>query len=483
LEEEQRQEEDVLFSSAQTEPHSVLIRVPGIVTEGNQNTSLGRIFSGVFHRDRKISFPEMEDDNYEFLSMSQLAGLLRKITVSAPENGTYQLSGEYVISKEQLDREVSTVSRKSRLIPDGRTFRRAEGDGNSQLSRKYSYFARDQRRLEFQKLYDEYLNVGRERPRRVAETLRHLRERIPGKLMVILDIIVLFILAEIISKYTSEFVYFKEIDVRLIYIFLIATFHGLKAGVVASLAECVVLYYQYQMMGVYGMQLFYNVENWIPFALCIVVGAVAGYFSDLKEDERQLVNREYELLREKYLFLDDMYKATTEVRDEYRRQILTFENSYGKIYDAVKEMNCNTVEEVCIHAQKVLQRHMSNPSVCIYQWISSGQQIHLLCSSEDFDTKGRKRLRPEERQSWLDALEEGGLYVNVQLEPIAPMYGALHVPQPAGQENTNFDPILILVWEALPEQMNEYYANQFEVLCGLTGDALDRAALLECRSK
>ena len=38
---------------------------------------------------------------------------------------------------------------------------------------------------------------------------------------------------------------------------------------------------------------------------------------------------------------------------------------------------------------------------------------------------------------------------------------------------------LIAIWDALPEQMNDYYVNRFEMLCRLIGQALDRAAILE----
>lgn len=477
--EQKEEEESILFAEEQGETLPALLRAPGIVTDGNRHTSLGRLFSGAYHGNRKIRFPETEEDFYEFLPMTDIANLLKKITLSAPETGIYQLPGEYVIAADQLAAEVSAISKRSRLVSDGSMESRTEDSSISQLSRKYSYFAKDQKQLEFRQLYEEYAEEERERSGGLVAKVKEFLHRIPGPLVKVLDIVVLFILAEILSKYTSEFVYFKEIDVRLIYIFLIATFHGLKSGVVASLAECVVLFYQYRMLGIYGLQLFYNVENWIPFALCIITGAVTGYFSDLREDERELVDKENALLREKYLFLNDMYNVSSEVRDEYRRQILTFENSYGKIYDAVERMTADTIGEVCTRAQEVLGKLLDNPSVCLYQWEPSRQQARLCASSESYNAEGRKVLDKGTMTAMFDTLQEGKIHINTQLDPGCPMYGASLLPRAAGQEETCYSPVLVLVWDALPEQMNDYYANQFEILCGLTHKALDRAALME----
>ena len=79
-----------------------------------------------------------------------------------------------------------------------------------------------------------------------------------------------------------------------------------------------------------------------------------------------------------------------------------------------------------------------------------------------------------------DEFGKDKIFRNVQLEPGVPMYGASLKPCPAGHEEAGYEPVLVLAWDALPEQMNDYYANQFEILCRLTGDALNRAALLEC---
>ena len=234
------------------------------------------------------------------------------------------------------------------------------------------------------------------------------------------------------------------------------------------------LYLEYSSIGIYGYQLFYNVENWIPFALCIITGALAGYFSDLRENENKLVKRENDLLREKYLFLNDMYHVTSEVRDEYRTQILTFDNSYGKIYDAIERLTCNSMQEVCLKAGEVLCDLLDNNTLAIYRMDPSKAMPEAASFVAGYKDQKLETAYMEGRmEEMFRVIEEGGVWINTGLNPQVPMYAIELHPKEDG-----YDSVLILLWDAKPEQMSDYYANQFEILCRLTGKALERAALI-----
>jgi hypothetical protein len=249
------------------------------------------------------------------------------------------------------------------------------------------------------------------------------------------------------------------------------------------------LFLEYNSIGIYGNQLFYNVENWIPFALCIITGAIAGYFSDHRENERELVKRENDLLRQKYLFLNDMYHVTSEVRDEYRTQILTFDNSYGKIYDALRHLNGGSEEDVCHKAWEVLSQFLKNSTIAIYQLDMPEGVLKSITLAAGY---AERRIGMDSAMSGLAELFEvtgcGDVWINTRLEPGVPMYAMQLVPddqelQAGGQQRRRSDSVLVVLWDAHPEQMNDYYANQFEILCRLTGKALDRAALIESISE
>lgn len=478
-EEEMKEEEEILFSHADDDPQTVVLRVPGLLTEDNKKNALGHLFSGLYHHSRKIRIPDIEEGVYEFLPMKDLVGLMKKITLSGPAQGVYHLPGEYVISKDALISEMQKISRRSRVIQDGRTLYYHKCNDISPLSGRYNYLMKDQKQLEFQELYERYRENEKKKAGGVAAQFSAIRARIPRRLIKLIDIVVLFLLAEFLNRFTSDFVYFKDIDVRLIYIFVIATFHGLRAGVAASLAECVVLVFEYRILGVYGLQLFYNVENWIPFALCIVTGAITGYFSDLRENDKALINRENDLLREKYLFLNDMYNVSSEIKDEYRRQILTFDHSYGKIYHAAESMKCDTVPEVCQRIYEILGPLLDNESVALYWWNLLEDKAEQVLFSDSPANPGRKTMSVEMMTEMFGEADPEEMFRNIQLVRGLPMYAVRLHPCLPGDEPSEYPPMIITLWDTTPGQMNDYYANQFEILCRLAGNALDRAVLTE----
>ena len=60
-------------------------------------------------------------------------------------------------------------------------------------------------------------------------------------------------------------------------------------------------------MGMNATVLFYNIENWIPFAIYFMSGSITGYVANKKADALRYLKQEYSLLRDKYLFLDQVY--------------------------------------------------------------------------------------------------------------------------------------------------------------------------------
>ena len=121
-----------------------------------------------------------------------------------------------------------------------------------------------------------------------------LKERIrsymktSGKLVTtVIDLAIMFILSEYLARFTSSSVYFKIVDVRLIYVILMGMMHGIGAGFAAAILECIMLVIRYNEIGISGLLLFYNVENWIPFVYYLTAGAISGYSHQKREQPAQ----------------------------------------------------------------------------------------------------------------------------------------------------------------------------------------------------
>ena len=75
-----------------------------------------------------------------------------------------------------------------------------------------------------------------------------------GKVLVaVLDLVVMFLVAEYLSRFTSESVYFKIVDVRLIFVILMGMMHGIANGFLSAvILECVMLALRYRRNRYFG---------------------------------------------------------------------------------------------------------------------------------------------------------------------------------------------------------------------------------------
>ena len=472
-------EESLVLQSTRSLPQSAILRVPFLLSDNNREGGIGKLFSQIYHRKREIYIPSIEEDNYEFLPIRSLIRLMVRMTLSFAGEGTFVLPGEYILSGKELNKEIRSRVPRSHIRHEKPGLSYMEPENIKVLSEHYAYTVKDQKKLDFSSLYDAYASrKRREGGRGILSGLRRVRGRIPSTLLVVLDTIVLFLAAEYLARFTAGSVYFKTIDVRLIFILLIATFHGLVPGVIAALCECVVLLFQFQQLGISSTQLFYNVENWIPFVLYIIMGAITGFFSDLRENEKALVARENILLREKYLFLNDIYNSTLEVKDAYRYQILSFDQSYGKICQAVMDLEQDTVPDVLNRGWEILADLLDNRSIIIYRKNRDGS-AEAVSGLDHAKIYRRTYLSQDELEIARPCLEEGRVWRNTHFEHHLPFF-CFDLPvsewDPADETGLGY---LIVIWDALPEQMNDYYSNRFEMLSRLVGRAVDRAYLVQ----
>lgn len=237
-----------------------------------------------------------------------------------------------------------------------------------------------------------------------------------------LEMLVLFILAEFLSQYTSNSVYFKFVDVRLCYIVIIGTTYGMRMGILGALLECLVLVRQYADIGVNGTLLFYNIENWIPFVVYLMTGSITGYVKNKKTDELEFAHAEYNLLRNKYLFLNDVYHGAMQNKGEYKRQILGYKDSFGKIFDAVQKLDNELPESIFLEGLQIMEDIMEKHSTAIYT-LDSWQRFWRLavCSSSQL-TKLSKSIRIEDYQELYTVVKKGEVWKNSELQEGMPMY-------------------------------------------------------------
>ncbi|MDO5131408.1 MAG: hypothetical protein Q4D81_00305 [Eubacteriales bacterium] len=298
----------------------------------------------------------------------------------------------------------------------------------------------------------------------------------------ILDIAIMFFIAEYLAGITSESVYFKVVDVRVLFVVLMGMMHGLAAGMGAALLECMVLVSRYNEIGISGILLFYNVENWIPFVYYLTAGVISGYTHQKNRQERKSVDAENELIRNKYIFLNEAYQSCVSDRKELRAQILSEEESYEKLYDAVLRMSQRTPEAVCVEAVGAMRRILENDTVSIYQADKAHRQARILsCCMEGAP---RQNLVFSDYPEMLRKIGAGEIWKNASFVQGAPMYASMirynRVRETAGAAADKQQVTLIVtVEQAYSNQLSLWYMNHFSILCGLLQKSLENASLRE----
>lgn len=312
--------------------------------------------------------------------------------------------------------------------------------------------------------------------RNTAYYLRRL-----GRIAVpVLDLAVMFLIAESLSRITSESVYFKIVDVRLLYVVLMGMIHGIGGGLTAAVMECVVLVVRYSQIGISGLLLFYNVENWIPFVYYVAAGVICGYNCRKKEQEMRSVTAENDLIRNKYLFLNEAYRSSLSDRSELRAQILSEEDSYARVYGAVQRMKQRTPEAVCVEAVPVLRSLLENETVSVYQLDPSGKKAELLsCCREN---ALRPALYPAQCPELMRVIGQGQVWKNTKFLDDVPMYASMvkySRSMQTGKNDLREIALIVTVEQAGRNQQNNWYLDHFSILCGFMQDALDSASLRE----
>ncbi|WP_028273202.1 NAD-dependent epimerase/dehydratase family protein [Atopococcus tabaci] len=109
--------------------------------------------------------------------------------------------------------------------------------------------------------------------------------RTHSTILIGLELIVGFFLMEYMIDFSATTVQFRVIDFRLLFVVLFAAAHGPQLGLLSALIASISVYTSYMAMGVDWRIIFYNVDNWIPFAVYFITAWIIEYVHDRYQRE------------------------------------------------------------------------------------------------------------------------------------------------------------------------------------------------------
>ena len=290
--------------------------------------------------------------------------------------------------------------------------------------------------------------------------------------LVWVEIIVGALLMHMITIWTNTIIEFKVIDYRLLFVVLIGSIHGLLFGIIAAILAASSAIIAWNSIGLDFALLIYNVENWIPFTVYFLAGAVTGYVNDKKANDLRFEKYQTELIHEKYSFLFALYNEISTIKNHLREQLVGYRDSFGRFFRIANELNELDADNIFYKALEILEDLMKNDQIAIYSIESTGHFGRLQVSSKTITRNIPKSLRLEAFNEAIPQLKAGDVFQNKDLIPNYPAYIAPIM-------NADMLIGLVILWEVEFEQFSMYYFNLFKVITGLIQSSLVRAATFE----
>lgn len=443
-----------------------LLRIPYLYHTVIKTSHAGRWLDTALS-GKLLVLPGYENTETDFLREDDLALLLCRM-FDAPWEQPYLescISGRNKISFKELADIFRELAKKHGVMTEvsysGKDECTPSYQADDWARNEYGWVAKADIKRDLEEAADNYSEKNNRKSRAGNSPFSRKLFRVA------LEQVVLFVTAEALNYYTRDNGMVNFIDFRFVYIAVMGCINGLGAGVVSALmAGAGYIFSNASQMS--WQVLFFNVQNWLPFACYLMTGCVLGYNTDKARDEIKGKTREQKLLEEKYEFLHELYMEVTKEKERFNNQIIGYKDSFGRMYSVIKRLNTTLPEMVFYEAVDVCEEILGNSYVAIYSIKENSPFARLyVCSRRCLDNAG-KSLRITDYPELLSSLENNETFVNRNALKGYPAYAT-----PIRRDGVLVG--MILIMQADYTQMNMEFSNKLRIMSDLIQDSLVRA--------
>lgn len=314
--------------------------------------------------------------------------------------------------------------------------------------------------------------VACSRPSEVRQSLLSRQKQKDGKdspLNGILSIIILIAgaaITEIMIYQFRNLPFLSSVDLRFIYILVIAMSGDGLSGFFAALIECLFLFRLAVSGGSTNYMIFFNPDNWSTYLLYILLGTGVGYARGHQRQEAEIIRMERDFEKKQNLELKDLYQQLLDKKNEYRVNLENSKNGFGKLYQAFTRLSSVEPEKIMAESIPVLEDLLSNQTVSVYSvYESNRNSARLQVASSRIYKEMPRSLMVSDHPDMMQALLRDTIWFNRDLNENDPMYAAPIIDQ--GQLIA-----FIVVKEADFYQTSLYYQNLLFVLSRIIGNLI-----------
>lgn len=426
-----------------------------------------RIFDQL-ERDRKVEIKSLGSDKAAFLSVPDFATFLYRLfenwdeynrLLEDPLYETIFLHSGANTTYDEIAQCIRQYYPRADIsfIKSGIRGHKIYGEDKARYI--YGWFAKEDACADFGKYIEEYRDNFYQKPT-FQEKLRQ-KLRLNSRFMMIIELVLGTLFVEAYNRYSSGSVQFRMIDVRLLFVVLMASIYGTNIGTITAFIEIGSLIWAYYRQGTSVTLLFYDPGNWIPFILLLVGGAICGYVKQKKDEEIDFIKEENRVVHSENVFISQLYQEAMDYKNQYKQDLIGSRDGFGRIFDVVKKLSTTVPEEIFAESIPVMEDVLSNKSIAIYTINDKNARFaRLSVSSEQMSSRLKKSISLDDYRQVLDTVMEKEIWFNTDVAEGYPTYVA-------GIKSDGVLSVLIMIYNVEFIQMGTYYTNLIRILSGL----------------
>ncbi len=452
-----------------------ILYVPNLICGYFRDDYWCSVFAHLEH-ERSVEINTAGNDVAEFLSVPDFSVFLFRLfenwdeynkLLADPRFEAIYLTGGSKTTYEEIAETIRKYYPKAeiKLVRHGIKGKKIYGEDKARYI--YGWYASKDACEDFEAYIEEFKSLFYQKPslqQRIREKLK-----LNSKFMMVVELIAGASLVEIYNRFASGSVQFRMIDVRLMFVVLMASIYGTSMGAITAFVEIASLLYAYHRQGTNALLLFYDPGNWIPFILLMVAGAVCGYIKQKKDEDIGFVRDENNVIKSENVFVGQLYQEAMEYKNQYKQDLIGSRDGFGRIFDVVKRLSTTVPEEIFAESIPVMEDVLGNKSIAIYTINDENARFaRLNVSSEQISHRLRKSIGLDDYRNVIDTVNEKDIWFNRDVIVGFPTYVS-------GIKSNGMLTVLIMVYNVEYIQIGTYYTNLIRILSGLMENFIIKA--------
>lgn len=443
------------------------VQIPYLYSGVYDKDFLYKVFEDV-HSHRTVVFEEAPSSTMHFISLDDLSTLIARLIDNWKcQSGILSIGDDFSITFADFAERVSQLQAGARFDYTATVESGKIEVNNKGVRNEYGWFAKISILEDLEEEYKKYLVSKREKTQTLWQKIRKWIEE-HSLFVKIAELVILFLVTELLLYFTDSAVIFSIVDFRMAYIVIMATVHGLNFGLSAAALSSISWLIAKVASGTNLLTIFYEPTNWLAFVFFFLVGALCGYIKLRKDDTIRFVSDQNKLLEDKLIFTREIYEDTYKEKRDLKKQIIGSKDSFGKIFDITRKLDTVEPQMLYLRIMETFEEVLENKNITVYSVNKQSTFGRLEVASRDIIGTVSRSISTETYSAVIDKIRGGEIWRNTDLKAEYPMYAA-------GVYRGDELVLLIFLWHADIDQRSLYYVNLFKILRDLVQMSLLRA--------